>query len=157
VPEYSYATYFIIDSRAVEEKLHEIGQKLAETEPLMQTIANVLYSGTVRHFEEEAFNGTKWPPLSEATAEAKITKTRRRGYENILRPTGRHIFQRIHQRHNNDEARVTCTQWWAWVHQLGARVGKAQIPARPFLGIDEQTRNDIDKSLDAWIDWAVKD
>lgn len=142
---------YIVDTNEVTRLLNEAGRHIANSHELMTSIANVMYSGTVKHFEDEAYEGHKWPPLKPRTAQARITKTKRRGYENILRPTGRHIFQRLYQDSTRDEARVGCAMWWAWVHQLGAKIGNARIPARPFLGLDSSIVNSIAELLRAWL------
>ena len=61
----------------------------------------------------------------------------RRGYQNILHPTGQLIRQKTHQSSTNEEARVSCGTSWAWVHNFGAPLQHFTMPRRTFLGVSQ--------------------
>lgn len=127
-----------MDDRAVQRLLAQATSALAAPEALMRSLADAMYADTVEHFETESFDGEKWPPLAERTARAYITKYRRRGHENILRPTGRHLFQTLHQSHTASEARVATPTPWAFVHNFGARLRRMKMPRRTFLAFSDR-------------------
>lgn len=152
-----------VDNAQVRRALDRAARATGNLGGLMRTLANQQYRSTVRNFQEESFDGQPWPRLAPSTAQRFITGTpgkrasrkrkdgkgmtrergRRRGYENMLRPTGRHIFESIHQSHTEDEARVVSTNPWAFVHNFGAPMQHFQMPRRTFMGISQQDRRDI--------------
>lgn len=141
-----------VDDRQVQRALDRAMQALDNPRRLMRTLANQQYGSTVRNFESESFDGESWPRLKDSTARAKIAGTRRRrGYANILRPTGRHIFQRIFQAHNETQARVYCDNPWAFVHNFGAPMPHFVMPKRTFLGFTAEDLRNIVRACRAYI------
>lgn len=142
----------------------------------MRTLANQQFRSTVRNFQRESFDGRKWPRLAESTAQRFITGTpgkrasrkrkdgkgytkergKRRGYENMLRPTGRHLLQTIHQSHTDEEARVFTANPWAFVHNFGAPMKQGwQMPRRTFLGFSQEDYRDIAARCQDYLDKSV--
>ncbi len=136
--------------------LSKAAWQLKNMTPVMRTIANAQYKSTVKNFRDEAFGVVdKWPELKKATQERRITKKHRRGAKNMLRPTGKHIFMRLHQSFSATEARVACTNWWAFVHNLGAPLRAFKMPRRTFLGIHKQDELQIVKIMERYLKKAI--
>lgn len=167
-----------VRSAEVRRALEQAVSVLNDTESMMRTLANAQYKSTVENFKTESFGGEAWPPLADSTADAFITGTpgaragkvtrgktgkmryraekgKRRGYDNILRPTGKHIFQTISPSHSKDEARVTCACPWAFVHNFGAPMAHFQMPRRTFMGITDQDEDVIFKIASRYVRKAL--
>lgn len=139
----------------LERGLADAMGKLQSLEPVMRTIADAQLASTQQNFRDESFGGERWPRLAESTARAFITGTpgkraphrkksgtgftkgsgKRRGYDNMLRPKGTHLYQKLHQSNTNVEARVSVATPWAWVHNLGPPLAHFTMPRRTFMGI----------------------
>jgi len=142
--------------KRIREALRHAEGKLSDMGGLMRSLANLQYQSTVRNFEKESFDGEKWPELAESTQHSMITEGSERGAANILRPTGRHIFQRISQSSTRDEARVKCNQGWAFAHNFGIPMPQGwQMPQRTFLGISDEDEESIANAIDAYVERAL--
>ena len=117
--------------------LARLKESLSNPAPAMRTIANILDRSVKANFRA-AGRPVKWKPLAPSTAKGKITKTQRRGYANILRPTGDNIFKRIQSRSSRYTAEIGAPGVVPTVHQLGTnRAGRGRhttIPKRTFIG-----------------------
>ncbi len=129
----------------VARGLKKIGARLSNPLPLMRTIATYQLRSTQLNFRTESFDGTAWPALAEVTTQAKITARHRRGRRKKLRPTGKHLYQRLSSEASKQHAAVKCAQGWAWVHNYGAplRHGRLLMPQRQFMGITKKDREEI--------------
>ena len=153
-----------VEDAQVRQALDRAARATGNLGGLMRTLANQQFRSTVRNFQEESFDGRPWPGLADSTAERFITgrpgrrasrkrkdgkgytaeRGRRRGYDNILHPTGRHLLQTIHQSHTEDEARVFTANPWAFVHNFGAPMKQGwRMPRRTFMDFSAQDRRDI--------------
>lgn len=159
-----------IDDRQVQAALNRAMRALENPTSLMRTLANQQYASTVRNFQQESFDWQPWPALQPETARAFITGTpgkraarlgargkrtqehgKRRGYANMLRPTGKLIFQRIHQRHTKTQAIIACANPWAFVHNFGM-IG---LPRRTFLGFSAADVRAIREAAEWWLRRSV--
>lgn len=122
---------------------------MENTTPVMAAIGTGVVGSTHRRFvSQTAPGGQKWAPLNP---DYKATKKNRR----ILTESGR-LRDSINARPSRDEVRVGTNVVYAGVHQFGATIKpksashlvfrlasgvvlakSVTIPARPFLGIDE--------------------
>jgi len=93
--------------------------------------------------------------LTPKTEKQRKRTGKRRGYDNMLRPNGKLIFQRIHQRHTSTEARVECSNPWAFVHNYGARMSRMTMPRRTFLGFSRKDLADIRAACEWWVKRSV--
>jgi len=160
-------------------------QRIVEnTAPIMAAIAPYLVFSTQRHIETEQGPTERWDELSPRTAKQRIGN-RLRGYENILRVSGR-LYASITGDSGLDYAAVGSNLAYAKIHQLGGtvdmpertqtiyqnydarkdrfdarfrskkksnfarevKVGSHQvdIPARPYLYIDQTDREEIEQT-----------
>ncbi len=158
-----------IQDRQVQAALNRALRAVGNPSSLMRTLANQQYRSTVENFQSEEFNGQPWPELSPETAQRFITGTpgsrsgrgrrrdrgHRRGYDNMLRPTGLHIFQRLFQRHTSHTAEVWCDNPWAFVHNFGAQLRRFKMPQRQFLGFSREDLESIVRACKWWIQRSV--
>ena len=117
--------------------LARLKASLSDTTPAMRTIEGVLKSSFFANFRAQG-RPEKWRALKPSTAKGKITKKERRGYANILHPTGDHILKRIQTRSSRYTAEIGAPGVVPAVHQLGTnRAGRGRhttIPKRTFIG-----------------------
>lgn len=92
---------------------------------IMAAVATQMLQDTRRHFEKETGPDGPWPRLSPRTADKRIGK-RRRGYDNMLRVSGR-LYNSLIQESGADYALVGSNLPYAALQQQG---GTIQMPAR---------------------------
>lgn len=112
-------------------------------------IGAMLVASTQQRFEEERDpDGVPWPPLAASTQRKKTSKRGpRRGSDHILRVRG-HLYASITHLATDEDVLVGTNRRYAALHQFGGRPGMrnpgaAAVPARPFLGISEDDRDEI--------------
>jgi len=132
-------------------------RNLLQRDSLMHNIASYQLASTKKNFYTESFNGERWQELAPTTANRVVTKAgHRRGYNNILHPTGRHLLGKLGTSADSNEARVWCAQPWAWVHQYGTKWMGGHIPRRQFLGATDNDREKWQDIASRWMKKAVK-
>lgn len=78
----------------VDQTLDRVDRVASDPSPVMSEISSYLVMATQRHIERERGpDGSRWPSLSQRTAEKRIGR-RRRGYRTMLRVTNR-LYQSI--------------------------------------------------------------
>ena len=92
---------------------------------IMAAVAPYLVQTTRRHFETQRGPDGPWPRLSPRTANRRIGR-RRRGYENMLRVSGR-LYNSITGDSGADFALVGSNLPYAAIHQFG---GTIEMPER---------------------------
>ncbi len=142
-------------------KLERLARRAADAHPLMDAIGAAMESSTMQRFEDErAPDGQRWKPSLRALQSGGVTLT----------DTGRLKGSMTH-RATRDTAEVGTNVIYAGVHQGGATIrGKSGgrlkfaipglgfrsplevvIPARPFLGIDQDDRDTIEELVDGYL------
>lgn len=130
----------MIDARQIEQlalRLRGLLVQLQRPAGVMRTVAEGVEHQTRRRifFEKRAPDGTAWRPWSEAYA-------RTRGPEHSLLIDTRAMVEGINSRSSTRTATIFSTRPYA---------GKNQA-TRPFLGISEKNRRDIE----AWVGPALE-
>ncbi len=152
---------FTLNDDAVMQGLARLQEGVTDAQPLMQAIGSYGVRSTQQRFRDEtAPDGTRWKELNPAYAELK-------GSDNILTRSGA-LMQSMNARPGMNEVRWGATMEYAAVHQFGAtikaknapslafmlggrglapvqlvRVQSVTIPARPYLGINADDREEI--------------
>ncbi|MHB2265812.1 phage virion morphogenesis protein [Aliihoeflea sp. PC F10.4] len=94
---------------------------------IMSAIAGFMVTASQQHIERETGPGGKWPRLSPRTANKRLGRSnRRRGYDHMLRVTGR-LYSSITGDSGPDFAVVGTNLDYAAAQQLGAKI---QMPDR---------------------------
>ena len=133
----------------VERRLNALVRAGADLTPAMEDIGQHLLNTTRERFvEEKDPEGNAWHPLSEATKARK-----KRNVDKIL--TRDAYLRNIVTRASRDSVEVGSPRIYAGTHQFGAEKGAfgstgrgspipwGGIPARPFLGLSADDRDEI--------------
>lgn len=99
-----------------------------------------------RFDKERAPGGTPWPPWSEGYRERMAKKGK--GGNKILADTGE-LRRSLHREAKRGSVVVGTAKEYAATHQFGD--ARRNIPARPFLGINEQDKEEIRKKVARYI------
>ena len=145
------------DDKEVRQELVRLLRANADRRPAMRIIANHLQASAERSFELQAnpATGAAWAPLSKTTVarRRKIGK----GPTPILEQSG-DLQRSLTAEYDNNSVIVGTNLIYAATHQFGAKKGQfaakkgrpipwGDIPARPFLGLRPQEREQIRNPL----------
>ena len=138
-----------IDDKEMRDLLNKLQDKFEDTTPIMMEIAAKMNQAVEDNFEQEG--RPSWDDLSNVTKK----KRARRGYlGKILHETGS-LQDSITPFYDKDTAGVGTNKIYAKVMQFGAKKGAfgkdkhgrsipwGNIPARPFMQITEEDKNEI--------------
>lgn len=116
---------------------------------LFEAIGEQLRIQTLKRAEkEEDPDGNRWAPLEEKYAKRKAKKAPR---QKILQFEGR-LFDTLVSQATDYSVKFGSNSIYANTHQYGSEDG--DIPARPFLGINDEDKKIIaDELQDAWELW----
>lgn len=150
-------------------ELHEALRRLRKgiPEEVKKAIAEGILARTHRRFEESrAPDGTPWPPLSPATLAKEVrprdrlkrggisaAAQRRMALRKPLVVTAR-LKNSISWKVVGNRIYVGTNLEYARIHQFGGYAGrgrKVRIPARPYLGLTEEDREEAEALLREWI------
>lgn len=152
-----------IDDREVREALARLQARVSNMQPAMHDIGELLAERAKQRFETStAPDGSRWAPNKPSTLLAYLRKTagnfKKDGglsKKGAARATGkkpligesRRLSGEIFYRAGSDSVIVGATPIYARVQQFGAKKGSlgprapwGDIPARPFLPVDEAGR-----------------
>lgn len=150
-------------------ELHEALRKLRKgiPEEVKKGIAEGILARTHRRFEESrAPDGAPWPPLSPATLAKEVRPRDRLKRGGISAAAQRRMALRkplvVTARLKNSIAwkvvgnriYVGTNLEYARIHQFGGYAGrgrKVYIPARPYLGLTEEDREEAEALLREWV------
>ena len=127
-----------IEGAVLRAALMRIAAVLASPSAVMDQIGRYLVASTLRRFERErAPDGSPWLKSARALAEGEQTLT----------DTGRLRGSIVHTVTEGGRAvEVGSDVLYAAIHQFGGRASRGRrvtLPARPYLGIDEDDRANI--------------
>ena len=134
------------DDREVRRGLNRLLRAAEDLSPAMREIAAHLVDSSEQALEDQASpEGTPWAPLAESTQKQR----RRQGYggaKPILERSG-DLFRSIMGHHDETSAVAGTNLVYAALQQFGGTAdmppGPAAVPARPFLGVGADAREDI--------------
>ena len=146
-----------LDDTHARDTFNRLLQAGTAMQPLMRNIGETLLNSTRERFkDEESPDGATWEPLSAITK-----KIKKKNQDKVLTQDG-HLAGQLTYRANPNYVEIGSTRIYASVHQFGATIkpkngaalvfgpegGKiyarsVTIPARPFLGLSNQDREDI--------------
>lgn len=144
-----------IDDAVLNARLAELKDRLGNLIPFYEQVAELLRASTDQAFEDEAdpVTGRPWDPLKPATIRRRLRAKAWPG--KILQVQG-NLARSIVPASGTDFAAVGTNYlfgdgpYGAAVHQLGTKDGT--IPARPFLGLSDDAREDILDLLVKYLD-----
>ena len=125
-----------VSTNTFQEGFNKLLKKTKNLEPLMLDIGEYLVAETDDRFDEEKGpDGKKWKQSQRAKRDNGKTLTDYR----ILRDSITHIA-------DNKSVLVGAKGDYVAIHQFGGKAGrglKSDIPARPFLGINDENEAEI--------------
>lgn len=144
-----------VDDPVLSARLAELQDRLGDLKPFYEKVAQLLQASTDQAFEDEAdpVTGKPWDPLKPTTIRRRLKAQAWPG--KILQVQGR-LASSIVPAVGTDFAAVGTNYlfgegpYGAEVHQLGTKDGT--IPARPFLGLSDDAREDILDLLVKYLD-----
>ena len=133
------------DDTEVRRGLDRLLRAAKDLSPAMREIAGHLGDSAQRSLERQAApDGTPWKPLTKGAVDAR--RRRGKGPRPILELSG-DLFGSIQTEHDARSATAGTGLVYAAIHQFGGTPGmrpaSAAIPARPFLGVDDDHRDMI--------------
>lgn len=131
---------------AVRKKLGDIAGIMSRPGPLLKAIGDRVVEQTKQRFEAggPAPDGAQW-------AKPKTPNPKRRG---TLRVTD-HLRDSIRHQVSGSTLMVGSNKVYAAIHQLGGKAGRGQkvsIPARPYLGLNNDNSDEIIKIIEEFIE-----
>ena len=122
--------------REIAQGLQRLARQGADMRDAFGDIGEELLNSTRRRFElEQAPDGTSWPALDPAYRRRKD-----RNADKILQYQG-FLFGTLDYRPDTDHVAVGSPLIYAATHQFGDE--ERGIPARPFLGLSEDDREQV--------------
>lgn len=133
------------------ERLTELQERLnGDLTPLMQAIGVVLENNTRQRFtDKQSPDGVSWQSLAPATVKRKKNKSVSKDgvtATGILVETG-DLFKSITSLATHSKVEVGTDRHYGKYHQLGG-VG---LPARPFLGIDDDDKDEVNNVINDYL------
>ena len=120
--------------------LQGLGLRVRDLAPAVDDIGRMLRLSARKRIEAaEGPEGNAWPALSEATKKKRGRNARPLQHK-------RHLYKSLTWRPGSAEVAVGSNRRYARIHQLGGDAGRGRtvaIPARPYLGISEDDREEI--------------
>lgn len=154
-----------VDDRAVVNALNALRSRVGDMTPAMRAAAQVLRSDILERFDaQNAPDGAPWKPLTTAAILARARRHAPAGYRKrraqtiarfsagakALLDTGalRNSIKVL--RASSTEAVVGTSLSYSAIHHFGGQAGrgrKVTIPARPFMGLSRDGKQEIIDTL----------
>lgn len=156
-------TQITVDDAKVLATLKELRERGANPRPALLSIGEYLLQAHDRRFTDQRDpEGNPWAPLSEA-----YKKTKRRNADKVLQLNG--YLRRLAYQVDGETLQLGTNRVYGAAHQFGARRGDfgrgsyktrkggfqipwGNIPARPYLGINDENRSRIALELTDYLD-----
>lgn len=137
-----------IDDKKVLTLLRKLNKKTEDMTPAMRVIAGIMKDAVEENFAKE---GPGWPKLAPSTMKQREKRGNWPG--KILQQSGQ-LAGSISERADSHSARVGTNKVYGAIQQLGGKAGrshKVNIPARPFLKLDNRALEAIKKAIMAYL------
>lgn len=133
------------DDADVQAALKKLLEKLGNLEPFFRDLGeSLLISHRARFDRAVSPSGVPWPDLSPGYRDRK-----KKNRDKILVLDG--WLRQLNYAASGTELRIGTDRIYGAIHQFGDP--SRNIPARPFLGLDEAERKEL---LDALADWLAE-
>ena len=137
-----------VQIEGLEEVIASVdGLTQIQADQLLEVVANVIAGQNRRRVLEDTHgpNGEAWPPLNE-----KYAQSPRKKGNKILVVTG-NMARSIGYEVSGDTAWIGPSAYYAgYVHG-----GTSKMPARPFIGVSQDNRSEIEKVIEAFMTRAL--
>lgn len=143
-----------IDDRDLQKKGRALLAKLDDLSPFFASVGEVLVGSTIDRFASETDpDGAKWAAHAPATIANRL-KRHGNAPLTILRLSG-HLAGSINYQASATRVEVGNNVVYGAIHQFGGQAGrghKVTIPARPYLGLSDDDREQIEETMDDYLD-----
>lgn len=133
----------------LDKTMLKAAQKLGNKQALLDSVGEALVSGTLARFDaEEDPEGNKWKPSRRAQEEGGKTLSDTA----ILRRSVEYATA-------GDNVMVGSNLPYARIHQKGGKTGKGHkvaMPARPYLGVSAEDREEVRATIADFLAGAFK-
>lgn len=134
------------DDADVLSMLTQLHERMGDLSPVMQQIAGYMHDSSEQAFanQRDPVTGDPWPELSEATLQMRPDRA---GGE-LLRDSAQ-LVDSLQQDFDAMSAYYGTPKEYAAMHQFGgttsprSMIPNHEIPARPFLGLDDVSKEDV--------------
>lgn len=128
----------IVDDAVVLEAIDDLARRADDRWPLMSSIGGYLVTAAQRRIERETGPGdVKWGRLSPRTANKRVNG-RARGYDHMLRVSGR-LYGSLTSASDNDSAEAGTNAVYAGPQQFGAEIVQHARSQRIYRFHDKRT------------------
>lgn len=150
----------IVDMGSALKAINAMGRNVNNMNDLTAEIAEIMLSDISQHFEdEEGPGGVPWADLADSTKEARRKKGHWPGKKLQVQGRGSGLLGSLQGRYDKYSSSVTTNKVYGPVHQygIGARsvVGSQRrmppIPARPFMYLSADAKQEIPEAVEAHI------
>ena len=151
--------------------LMRLARHLSDMSPVMNSIGEQLEYQTEQRFDQGVSpDGVPWAPKSQATIDAYTKRGQSVDFRPLFGPNtdGTPLRASFFRDYGPDFVEVGTNKVQATVMQFGAAKGAfgadaaghpipwGRIPARPFLGISDIDRNNINATVEEWLQSVVQ-
>ena len=149
----------VLDDQAVQAAFTRLLKSGQDSQPLLASVGEIVLNSTRARFaDEEDPDGNPWEPLKASTRARKTKNTDR-----ILTASGLLGGSSINIRAGRRQVEIGSSRLYAATHQFGAKKGQfgstqrgapipwGDIPARPFLGLSAQDKEDIEATISDYL------
>ena len=140
-----------MDTRVLKNLVGDMLQKVQERQNLMENIGETIVSSVLQRFEEgKGPDGAAWEVSGRAWSDG-LKKDGKFGQ--TLVDTGRLKGSMVYEA-SPDMVVVGSNVEYSAIHQFGGMAGrgrKVKIPARPFLGINDEDKKEIKHMIEKYL------
>ena len=139
-----------VDNAEVLKALKRLSEKTQNLRPVMRNIAGIMMDSVEENFAQQG--RPKWKDLAESTKKQRKKEGKWPGM--ILQKSQGGLVDSISSEHGDDYAIVGTNKKYAAIHQFGGPAGrgkKVNIPARPYLKLDDNTVEEIHQVLNTFL------
>lgn len=141
-----------LDDSAAQRTFEELIRRGQDTTDLMQRVAGHLADAAEESFAtERSPDGVPWVDLTPST---KARRARQGHWPGPKLQVSNALVKSITVEFGRDYAQIGSNVPYARLHHKGGKAGRnhtATIPARPFLGISPEARDNIQEDMVRWV------
>lgn len=142
-----------VDDREIRSLLSRFQARLRDLTPAMKIVGEIVQTSVLRNFEAGG-RPQKWAPLKASTILQRLRQGHWPGQILVRHGVSGGLMGSISYRAYNDRAVVSANKKYAAIHQFGGKAGrglKANIPARPYLLIQDADWTEIQRALSEYL------
>lgn len=143
----------VVDHDGFGRALERLIERGTDLQPILAEVGSYIQSEFEDHFEREAGpDGSPW------VGHSPVTLLTRGGSAKKLRHRG-HLYASLAYSASQSQVAVGTNSVYARIHQFGGKAGrnrKVDIPARPFIGLNSENRQEIGRIFNQHLSVGLK-